>query len=217
MSDKIATVEYIHDNICNDIFYANTYKPNDKIPTREEIESCALLKVNGTYESNQCVKESDISKQSIIIPVTINESVVGESKLDSVEIWLVDMTTMTGIQQIGYWACGSVDGSKSANIVCNIPDNVVTTGRHCLSIYCGKTGAKRKFTFSAKFPSFTISNSYTGIRERWWYAPESSSQKGLLTVNHPGWTWQAGVGPAASVIGGPGVEKLQRITITISN
>ena len=81
MSDKIATVEYIHDNFCNDIFYTNTYKPNNKIPTREEIESCTLLKVNGTYESNQCVKESDISTQSITIPVTINESVIGESKL----------------------------------------------------------------------------------------------------------------------------------------
>ena len=62
-----------------------------------------------------------------------------------------------------------------------------------------------------------MSNTYTGIREKTWYAQESSTKLGLLTVNHPGWTWQAGVGPAASVIGGPGVEKLQRITITISN
>lgn len=217
MSDKIATVEYIHDNFCNDIFYTNTYKPNNKIPTCEEIESCALLKVNGTYESNQCVKESDISIQSIIIPVTINESVTGKSYLDSVSIYIVDMATMTNIQQIGYWACGNVDGSKSANIVCTIPETALKGGRRCLGIYCGKTGATRRFTFSAQFPSFTVSNTYSGIREKTWYAQESSTKLGLLTVNHPGWTWQSGVGPAASVIGGPGIEKLQRITITISN
>lgn len=222
MSDKIATATDINSTFCRDIFEYNAYGNRNKIPTKSEITTCTLLDVNTEttqYADNQCVKLDDIYKKNIIIPVTINESVIGESKLDKVEIYLVDFETSTALYKIGSWACGSVNGSKSANIVCNIPDDVLNGKLTCcLSVYCGKTGARRKFTFSAKFPSFTISNSYTGIREMTWYGNSAATQNspGLL-FNMPIWTLQLGVGPCSSVIGGPGVEKLQRITITISN
>jgi hypothetical protein len=221
MSDKIATPSDINSTFCLNIFETNTYRPSDKIPTKSEITACSLLDINTEttqYADNQCVKLDDIYKKSIIIPVTITESVTGESKLDTVDIYLVDFQTNATLYKIGSWACGSVNGSKSANIVCNIPDNVLNSRHCCLAVYCGKTGATRRFVFTAHFPSFTISNSYTGIREKTWYGESGTTNnyKALL-FNMPTWTLQLGVGPAASVIGGPGIEKLQKITIAITN
>ena len=223
---KMATVEEIEKKTYKNAMHLGLDAPNDNVmdlcPTCSVISEVPLLEVARSddyeYQSDQCVLLDDVQFRSLSIPVTITESLSGSTLLDKVVIYVKDYSTATTYSS-KTWNCGSVNGSSSNTMTINLPTDMYNNVYY-LSVYVGKTGANRTFTFTAQYQTFKITKQYSSIRELTWSGSGTAvvntvniaiPDRGALNVNYPQLCT-----PNACVLGGLNVEKLQKITVAIS-
>lgn len=220
---KMATVEEIEKKTYKNAMQLGTGISLYLCPTYSVISEVPLLEVARSddyeYQSDQCVLLDDVQfSRSLSIPVTITESLSGSTLLDKVVIYVKDYNTATTYSS-KTWNCGSVNGSSSSTITINLPTDMYNN-TYYLSVYVGKTGANRTFTFTAQYQTFKITKQYSSIKELTWSGSGTAvvntvniavPDRGALNVNYPQLCT-----PNACVLGGLNVEKLQKITIAIS-
>lgn len=214
--EEIERKTYKYAMQCDSTFYLHL------CPTYSDISEVPLLSVARSddyeYQSDQCVILDDVQfSRSLSIPVTITENISGSTLLDKVIIYVNDYNTGT-VYSTNIWNCGRVNGSSSNTMTINLPTDMYNN-TYYMAVYIGKTGANRYFTFTAHYQTFTITKKFNNVKEVTWHGEGTVSTngysvptKGGLNVNYP-----LLVEPDASILGGLGVEKLQKITITISN
>ena len=234
-NNKMATAKDINDKSYREAFYGLNYyyKNVYKCPTYAEITSIPILSVKDTsgndliLDSDQLVDLDRIScATSVVIPVTITESVSGQSQLEKVQIGSMSFAD-NSTALLGVWSCGSVDGSKTANVTCNL-SGIDLTGNnlYTLRVYIGKTGANRTFKFTATFDTFSITKTISSVKETTWdgtgtVVPTDGSNAGTgyVTINYGHYTYMSTIDKgkyAGSLLGGYNIEKLKKITIAIS-
>jgi hypothetical protein len=227
---KMATVEEIEKKTYKNAMHLGLDNPDiivmELCPTCSVISEVPLLEVvhsddahSEDYEPDQCVLLDDVQfSRSLSIPVTITESVSGSTLLDKVVIYVKDYNTATTYSS-KTWNCGSVNGSSSNTMTISLPTDMYNN-TYYLSVYVGKTGGNRTFTFTAQYQTFKITKKYSSIKELTWSGSGTAvvntvnilvPDRGALNVNYPQLCT-----PNACVLGGLNVEKLQKITIAIS-